>query len=343
MIIDQLGPLFEFKIVRGLATLLLLSAVGAFGGYLWAAQHLAKKIESRRLSLWQGAAGALIIVTLAPVDPKLVDSLFTSPTAPVAASTNAPTTSSATRDDAGVPLSEFPHFFIKLIALALIGGYAGGSLLESSASQFLAKRVGDLEDRTKEVEERTTDIEDKVEQGGEALEMAEAILRGQKPSLTSIADLEQTLTEATSLARFEVANRADENRRENWEDDKDAMERSLPIFEALVKLDEAKKAHWWHASLGYCLKDKLPPDYDRALKCLDKAIEIRGHESRSGSIEFNRAICRIHMLAQLTDRNLIETANEKIRHDLETASRFPRFSEIIKKDSTIEQWLRARK
>src|SRR5262249_39064238 len=154
-----------------------------------------------------------------------------------------------------------------------------------------------LEDKTDDLEDKTKEIEQRVKRGADAVKFAEEILRGLRLSPIQVAEFQQALNGATSFARYEVAYRADENRRQNWENNKDVMERSLPIFETLVRLDEAEKAHWWHASLAYCFKDKTNPDYSKALEHLDKAIEIRGNETLSGAYEFNRAICRIHLSA----------------------------------------------
>jgi hypothetical protein len=93
-------------------TLLLLCLLGAIGGYLYAVQRRISGVEQNPHEItWfhclQGAAGAVIIVNLSPVD--LLDNLFT---------------------------SSWQQLFVKFVALALIGGYAGGALLESSAGQY---------------------------------------------------------------------------------------------------------------------------------------------------------------------------------------------------------------
>src|SRR5215470_4308654 len=106
-------------IAKDLTVLFILSVTGAFGGYLAAIQKrigfsLSGTMDSVTLYyMMTGVDGAIIIVTLSPVDSKILNAPFTS--------------------------EPSEQLFIKLIALALIGGYAGGSLLESSANQF-AKR-----------------------------------------------------------------------------------------------------------------------------------------------------------------------------------------------------------
>ena len=70
-------------------------------------------IKVMAFRMLQGTAGAIIIVTLSPVDPNIFHAPFPEQV------TAAPQ-----------PVND-QQLFIKLIALALIGGYAGASLLES--------------------------------------------------------------------------------------------------------------------------------------------------------------------------------------------------------------------
>ena len=168
---------------------------------------------------------------------------------------------------------------------------------------------------------------------------AEQILRGNKLSSSDIQEFQRELKEISSSKRWEIAYKADENRRQHWEKDKEPMERSLLIFQALVKTDEAETVHWWYGSLGYCLKDKRNPDYAEAAERLDTAIKIRGPETRSGAYEFNRAFCNIQLAAKQLDGTGSRTLKEQIRSDLKTARNFQRFKDIIDKDSTVQEWL----
>jgi hypothetical protein len=285
----------------------------------------------------QGAAGAIIIVTLAPVDPSIVNNLFASTQAPETPSTSA-------------PKSEPPQLFIKLIALALIGGYAGRSLLESSASQY-ARRLEEkieedrkltdkrIEEGRKVVEKKISALEEQSKLGRDAVRLAEQILRRATLSTSEIDEFTRKLQEVSSQVRFVIAHRADENRRQNWENNKEHLEGSLIIFKALTTTDDAKTCHWWYAYLGYCLKDKQHPNYAEALECLDVAIEMRGQETRSGAYEFNRAICNIHLVDRLQDKASKPYRYQQIKKDLDAAEKFARFRDIIKNDATIQKWL----
>jgi hypothetical protein len=297
-------------LLTDLSTLLVLSFVGAFGGYLSAIQKRAANSEGvkhfyklAKPHMLQGAAGAIIIVTLCPVEPKIVNELFISPD---------------------------PQLFIKLIALALVGGYAGVALLESFANQY-AKRINAIQEKQNNWEE-----EEKSDLA--AKRTAEQILRGFVLTPPETQEFLRALREASPYTRFDISNRADEARRQNWQKGKDTLERPLSIFQALVETDDAASNHWWYASLGYCLKDKSVPDYAGAAQCLDTAITIRGPETRSGAYEFNRAFCNIKLLPELGPAN--RTVEAQIRRDLNTARQFPRFNDIIDNDPTVQEWLR---
>jgi hypothetical protein len=309
-----MGPLSKDLII-----LSILICAGAAGGCLSAIQNWATTSKRcRKLMLFrllQGTAGAIIIVTLSPVDPNIFRAPF--PEQAELVTTPPP------------PVND-QQLFIKLIALALIGGYAGASLLESSASQY-AKRLNEIEDRQDTVEQET-------KRGLDAVRMAEQILHGHQFNASEKGDFKEALNEATSSALFEIAYRADEERRQHWESDKDALERSLLVFEALMDTQDASSNHWWHASLAYCLKDKSSPDYEAAVRCLDKAIELRGSKTRSGAYEFNRAFCCIKIAEKDGSKN--RKIEKQIRGDLEAARKFKRFANIIDNNLTVQGWLR---
>jgi hypothetical protein len=308
---DDYNSLFGCPLFRSIFTLLIIGVVGAFGGYL---SMVRKKplgsTETTKVALLQGFAGAIIIFTLAPVDPKIIQ----------------------------ITSTEDAQTFVRLIALALIGGYAGGSLLETSAGQYL-RRVTTLEEKQKCLEEDSKKIEEQAEQALNASNWAEEILRGLKLSPNNMWAFKKALKDGPVSTRYEIAHRADEVRRQCWKDDKESLERCLLIFETLVAADE-RPCHWWFASLAYCLKDKFQPNYALSLQYLNTAIELRGGETRSGAYEFNRAICNIRLSYEKEASQFgSSTLSEQIRKDLEVAGRFPRFAQIIKADSEIQDWL----
>jgi hypothetical protein len=109
-----------------------------------------------------------------------------------------------------------------------------------------------------------------------------------------VGRLQAAVQRAGSQVRTAVFNLAYEVRRENWATDKHLMERTIPVFEALVRADA--KWHAAHGQLGYALKDKLVPDWKGAKESLDRAVELRGEQSGEGFYyQYVRALCAINL------------------------------------------------
>ncbi|NJN43782.1 MAG: hypothetical protein HC806_02930 [Anaerolineae bacterium] len=105
----------------------------------------------------------------------------------------------------------------------------------------------------------------------------------------------KTIMEAAPGFKVQIFYTAHAIRSENWETNKSLMERTIPIFEALIESDTNGLFHRNYGQLGYALKDKIPPDYARARAALTKAIELRDKKGQAGFqlYELNRAICNI--------------------------------------------------
>jgi hypothetical protein len=316
--------------------LTMLSFGGAIGGYLSAVQKFSamhnlsadglvsaavqngmQRIPKSKILL--GCVGAIVIVTIAPMD-NLLDQIATN--------------------------GWRAHDFIGLIALALVGGYAGGALLEASAGRFVAESIRALDNSQKKTENALEEFRKKTRHESDAattaLQFTQRILNGYKLDDSEIPQFNQALKDADSKSRSDIARLADENRRQNWKDDKEHMERSLLIFKALVACPEAKEYHWWHAWLGFCFKDKAEPEYDRAAECLDQAIKIRGagEQVKSGAYEFNRAVVNIRKSMNKPIDDDLKSVKKKIEKDLEAASGHPRWNRIIDedKDRLFQKW-----
>ena len=119
------------------------------------------------------------------------------------------------------------------------------------------------------------------------------------------------------------------------------MERSIPIFKALIACDPDNNYHLNHGQLGFALKDQRQPNFKEAESELTKAITIRGSWKEKGWLfyEFNRAICRIN-----NDESFIEDMASKpeikkiINEDLKTAENASALGELMSKDPTIQKW-----
>jgi len=117
---------------------------------------------------------------------------------------------------------------------------------------------------------------------------------GDAPEPVDTTRLAEMLRRSSRHVRGAILNLAADLRRETWFSDKHRMERTIPVFEALVQADPM-----WHVprgNLGYALKDKYKPDLARAYDCLTRAVELRGERVEEGIFyQYSRALCLIHL------------------------------------------------
>lgn len=133
----------------------------------------------------------------------------------------------------------------------------------------------------------------------DALALARAV-KQLHPDPNSPVVAEQELTEAIQQAspsvKAQIFYQAQKARADNWRNDKPLMERTIPIFKALVASDSEARFHQNYGQLGYALKDQRSPRPADAEAALTTAIRIRDSagEGRWWHLyEYNRAVCRI--------------------------------------------------
>jgi hypothetical protein len=121
-------------------------------------------------------------------------------------------------------------------------------------------------------------------------------LKGGQPPTPD--ELSQAVIAVPDSTRVQIFNQAEHVRNVNMNDDKALMALTIPVFRALVAADTDDKYHRNHGSLGWALKDKLPPDWRQAAAELTKAIAIRDGLNITGwrLYEANRALCNINIL-----------------------------------------------
>ena len=87
--------------------------------------------------------------------------------------------------------------------------------------------------------------------------------------------------------------------------------------------------------MGFALKDKNEPEWDRAEKELTTAITLRGPAKTEGrrAYEFARAICRIHLYQSAPS----DALRASILADLKTAA--GKWGDKYERDPDISKWL----
>lgn len=209
-------------------------------------------------------------------------------------------------------------------------------------------RKADLEmfgDRIEKVQNKVNELERQAAIDAKALLITQRQLNpGSDTTPISQSDLDAAIKAASPNTKAQIYYLAQDNRSKNWEDrtKKIIMERSIPVFRALIASDTDNVYHLNHGQLGFALKDQRKPDWKEAEKELTKAIEIRGPWKKEGWLfyEFNRAICRINN----DDKFNQDVASDpeikgQINADLKIAGNASTIMDIISNDPDIQKWM----
>jgi len=217
-----------------------------------------------------------------------------------------------------------------------------------------ALRVGDLaalgavaaraEEATKRVESTLERLRKQAELDALALSLAHNQLDPpQDVPPVAAQDLAAALKVASAAVKVHVFYQAQEVRRKSWKDPqaKPVMERTIPIFRALIASEGAERFHRNHSQLGYALKDQRTPDWAGAERCLTEAIEIRGSPDQGWRMyEFNRGICRIELDPAFRSGGASDAATrDRILEDLRVAMKDDALKKAICTEPLFARWL----
>jgi hypothetical protein len=168
------------------------------------------------------------------------------------------------------------------------------------------------------------------------------------PGLPSVSEeeLNEKINMATGPTRARIYYDAARVRSNNWSDNKPLMERTIPIFKALIASDSENRYPENHGQLGFALKDK--GDFKGALDQLEIAISMRRQLQKSEGqawSEFLRAVCRINLdgkFNQVPKQPSDDETKRLILEDLRTAQDTG-LSEAIRREVTACDWIRLNK
>jgi len=157
-------------------------------------------------------------------------------------------------------------------------------------------------------------------------------------------EINAAILTASPGIKVQILDRASGLRSQNWRDrdTKPIMERTIPVFRALVASDTEDANHGYHGQLGYSLKDRRQPEWSEAETELSKAIELRGPPQTGNWLfyEFNRAICRINLDQNFAhNRRSDAGSTSRILADLTAAATAPDVRDVIAGEPDINRWL----
>jgi hypothetical protein len=195
-------------------------------------------------------------------------------------------------------------FIICLIAYFTVSGFLYGFLWTRlsfgkavrEADQQMLGLIRKVEVASKKIEE----FKSQVDKDAHALAVVRSMLNfNAAPPAMPQDELNKILSEASNSTKAEIFWTAADARQKNWNEPKNKakMERTIPIFRALIHCDINDEFHMNHGHLGFALKDQRVPDWEAAEAELSKAIQLRGSRAKNGwgIYEFNRAVCLVNL------------------------------------------------
>jgi len=142
--------------------------------------------------------------------------------------------------------------------------------------------------------------------------------------------LMKAIRDASPVARVQIFEQARRTRK-----DGKCIERTIPVFQALIAADQAQQYHRTYGQLAYALREKKPPDLQGAIQNLTQAIKIRdeNHVSGYALYELNRALSNMELDKQQPSDSLkmsIAADIRKVRAESqETFTQEPAFQSWI--------------
>ena len=158
-----------------------------------------------------------------------------------------------------------------------------------------------------------------------------------------VTKMKRAVARASELSRHTVFLLAQMIRRSNWKANKPLMERTIPIFDALLEVDRTK--HYYFAQLAFAKKDQVNPDWSSAKSNLDRAFELL--DAREAKYwpyyQLCRADCSIEMDPNYREGKPSDKATKKaILDDLRLVrSELPDYSDMLSQpwNLRIRRWL----
>ncbi|MBV1878044.1 MAG: hypothetical protein KUG79_10425 [Pseudomonadales bacterium] len=177
---------------------------------------------------------------------------------------------------------------IETLAVALIGGYGGPFILDRA----LGATIADMQQTMSAHEQQMNDQLSQDEADQQAIRLVDLQLSDTAQSVVPEKELIEAIKSASKMTRLTIRRHAAEKRKQVWNDNfrgrrqpsVGLMERTIPIFQALVDTATGTFQERCLSQLAYALKDQHIPDWpstfnaiDLALKSIDSQRKIPHH------------------------------------------------------------------
>jgi len=247
-------------------------------------------------------------------------------------------------DYVGPGLGDYPGSRIFAIAMLLFFTI-NGFLISYLWTRFYlagALKRADASSRLAAVETKL----DMMDINAKALSMVSRVLnKEQGGSAPSQEELNAAVAAASDDTKAQIFRQAAWQRHDTWCNlpDKPKMERTIPVFRALIASDTERVYHANHGQLGFALKDQRNPDWSGARDELSEAIRLRGDWRACGMTpwyELVRAVCYIKLDPALKNRTASDAkTRQSITTDLEAAFADPDTRDAVTEDAVIREWM----
>ncbi|MEN8447435.1 MAG: glycoside hydrolase family 19 protein, partial [Cyanobacteria bacterium J06555_13] len=219
---------------------------------------------------------------------------------------------------------------VELAAAGLVGGYGGRAILQFALNRVfkdMAVLEVDREKALKGAYQRRLERLDSLQLMEEISQYLQAGV-----SAAEQDELCGQIRQAPASMKKQIFKTAKETRRTaTLAGETERIERTIPIFQALIAGDAQQ--HAYYAQLAYAYKDLASPDWLQALQQLDRAIELRGerHQAQTWKYEMSRAIVQIERSHQATNRYDFETQiTDQIVQDLLTVANIYNLENLLR-------------
>ncbi len=302
-----------------ISMLFILATVGGIGGLLQGVQTRGFVLPHRRgdervwepgflLDLVFGMAGALVIFLLVPGDMDFVVHEH--------------------------KVSDT----VKVLALALVGGYGAPAIIARALSTALNR-----------LERRLDAHQEQAPIDAKAYELVDHQLSDTTGPVVPEEELGAAIKMASLPAREAIFQMAKDVRQKAWAKRGEKVKwkesltgRTIAVFRALTETPEGDTRHRYHGQLGYALKDQDEPDWRGARDALHRAIEIadKSHRKVSPFYWFNWVICVIRMeaLDGIAGPSDGRTRNE-VCEAIRLGSDFVTLKTALESDPGLAAWL----
>lgn len=199
-------------------------------------------------------------------------------------------------------------------------GFAGFLLGFLWTRIFLYQTLSDLEKGFKEetrqaldnLQEQFQKIDTNPEKDGRAIALT--MMQLDKGDDIKPEALRKAYAEASPNALKTIFAQAEAVQDASWEEGGARLKRCIPVFEALTQVEGEKENPRAWGQLGSIYTDTKPPNWDKALEYLNKAMEMRvGKKHRNPAWTYNRLIAILYKYAEV---GLSPELKEKVLSDI---------------------------